>query len=452
MGYYIGCCKKEENTDNIEEKKEEIINEDKEEDYLKIADDNNYSASINQIICYKINPDLPLDFPYTSKLINNNKIFLTTNIYDDNQQEFLINDINYLEEHTIYDMENLTKEQSIKLSKYFEYCNKNGKPRSSDDFDQNGWKKFYPKDEPFFIINDTEINHNQLKIYNENDINNIKIYQGDLNIFGHRHGFGKFTTSYYVLIGMWKEDNFSGWGRESRCNGDVFEGRYENGFLNGKGIFLNSNQSKYIGEFKNMRRWGKGKLATNKIIYEGDFYNNQMHGNGRIKFLENGLEYIGEFKYNQIHGHGVFKWRNGNEYEGEFKNGKIIRNLNYKYNDDIISPKKQINLNEEENDEKNNNKEKNNDIVKISDKIYINKNNNNTELNKVDNGFSNYKNNTTNINSLNNGSNNDKIKNYKLDNNKINNEIRQEEEKVDKYLLISTYRNYGFVDDNNSFT
>ena len=77
---------------------------------------------------------------------------------------------------------------------------KNGKPPSSDDFNQNDWKKFYPKDDPFFIIEDTDINHNKLIIYSQQDKNNIKIYQGDLNIFGQRHGIGKFTTSYYVKI------------------------------------------------------------------------------------------------------------------------------------------------------------------------------------------------------------------------------------------------------------
>ena len=30
--------------------------------------------------------------------------------------------------------------------------------------------------------------------------------------------------------------------KKKRKNADVFEGRYENGYLNGKGIFLNSKQ------------------------------------------------------------------------------------------------------------------------------------------------------------------------------------------------------------------
>ena len=442
MGYTISCCKKEGNKDNIEEKKEEILNEN-QEDYLQKADDN-YSSYINSNICYSIDTDLPLDFPFTSNLINNNKIFLTTNVYDDNQQEFLINDINYLEEQIIYDMNKLTKEQSAKLNKYLEYCNKNGKPRSSDDFDQNGWKIFYPNDESFFIINDKDINHNQLKIYNENDINNVKIYQGDLNIFGHRHGYGKFTTSYYVLIGMWKDDNFTGWGRESRCNGDVFEGRYENGYLNGKGIFLNSKQSKYIGGFKNMRRWGKGKLATNKIIYEGDFYNNQIHGKGRIKFLENGIEFLGTFKSNQIHGHGIFKLKNGEEYEAEIINGKIYTISKCKYNNGEMSLRTIINeeIYDKKSSEETQNEIKNNDNKRKND-------NDNNDRNKVDSMLSNYKNNTTNINSLNNGSNNDKIKNNKLDNNKTNNKKIQVEEKKGK-LLLNKYRNYEFI-VNNTF-
>ena len=97
----------------------------------------------------------------------------------------------------------------------------------------------------------------------------MKVYQGDLNLIGERHGFGKFITPYYVLIGMWKNDKFCGWGRESRCNGDTFEVRFENGLINGKGIFMNKMNSKYVGDFKNMKRWGKGKLQTDKIIYEG---------------------------------------------------------------------------------------------------------------------------------------------------------------------------------------
>ena len=322
MGNILKCCKgDDDNIDNILDSKDEIYYKPSMDDYL-IEEDYNINSSKKEKDS-KIEQELPIDFSYNSHLIYGNKMFFTTNYYDDNQQEFLINDISYLEEQTIYDINNLKKEQLNKINKILENYNKNGRPRSTDDFDPKGWTRFYPENDPFFIIQDSKINHNKLKIYNQKDIKNTKIYQGDLNKFGQRHGIGKFITSNCVLIGMWKEDKFCGWGRESRCNGDVFEGRFENGLINGKGIFLNAKKTKYIGDFKNNRRWGKGKLATNKIIYEGDFYNNQIHGNGRIKFIKNGTEYTGTFKEGQIDGYGIFKWENGDKYEGEVKKGKI---------------------------------------------------------------------------------------------------------------------------------
>ena len=118
---------------------------------------------------------------------------------------------------------------------------------------------------------------------------------------------------------------FSGWGRESRCNGDTFEGRFENGLIKGKGIFMNNKNCKYIGDFKNNKRFGKGKLQTDKVIYEGEFYNDMIHGKGRIKFLKNSVEYIGNFNSNKIDGRGVIKFKSGDKYDVEIKNGEIIQ-------------------------------------------------------------------------------------------------------------------------------
>ncbi len=222
----------------------------------------------------------------------------------------------------MYQLNNVKKGELMKIKNLIDLCNRNGKPRPCDDFDPKGYKMFYPEDDPYFA-SEADVIHNQLRIYNKEDKNNIQIYQGDLNSQGQRHGQGKCTTPYYVLIGQWKNDQFSGWGRESRCNGDVFEGRYENGVINGKGIFLNEKNSKYVGDFKNTRRWGKGDLTTDKIHYEGDFVNNEMSGKGRIRFLRDGVDYQGTFKNDQIDGYGVFLWRNGDRYEGQVKFGKM---------------------------------------------------------------------------------------------------------------------------------
>ena len=316
MGNNFICCKRTENINNILKNKDELNNK-KEEDYLNFDEKNN--TALNNEIELVIETELPKDFPYNSSLNNEN-------IFKNQNSKFQI------DEQIIFSIHNIPKEEIIKIENFFKFCNKNGTPRSYADFNKNGWTKFYSENNPYFesIENQKEngiinIEHNKLKIYNPNDINKMRIYQGDLNIIGERNGFGKYITPYCVLIGMWKNDNFSGWGRESRCNGDTFEGRFENGLINGKGIFMNAKNCKYIGDFKNMKRWGKGKLATDKIIYEGEFYDNMIHGKGRIKFLKNSVEYIGNFNKNKIDGRGVIKFKNGDKYDVEIKNGEIIK-------------------------------------------------------------------------------------------------------------------------------
>ena len=173
----------------------------------------------------------------------------------------------------VYEIEKIRPHEQTRINSIIQNFHKNGKPRKSEDFSINNFTKFYPKEDSFFHLEETNLIHNRLIIYNEDEseINKIYIYKGDLNMNEERHGFGKLITQYYELIGMWKNNKLNGWGRQSRCNGEVFEGRFEDGLLNGKGIFLDAHSNKYVGEFKEMKIWGKGKLITDKIIYEGDF-------------------------------------------------------------------------------------------------------------------------------------------------------------------------------------
>ena len=232
-----------------------------------------------------------------------------------------------------YSIEKLNPHLKEKISEILRTFDSNGIPRNSDDFNHKNFSKFYSKQDPFFKYDNTGLVHNYIIIYNENqeDLSQMEIYEGDLNQKGQRHGLGKLVTQYYELKGLWKNDMFSGWGRQSRCNGEIYEGRFENGLLNGKGIFLDKKSNKYVGEFKNMKKWGKGKLISDKIIYEGDFINNKKEGKGRIKFLESNVIYEGTFINDNIEGYGIFKYTNGNVYEGEVKNWKMNGNGAYKY-------------------------------------------------------------------------------------------------------------------------
>ena len=334
MGNTPNCCERDENIDNIIKERKQIFGYSPEDN--KIPDDSSFIS--NQGGDYPIESDQPADFRYEAKypnLVNREKIIIKNlppqKIMESDDQEDYTHEINFQERQSEYDMNNTQKRQTMRIKQLFDLCNKNGKPRDCDDFSPEAYTMFYPKNDPYFYIDKEKVCPNNLKVYNKDDINQIQIYQGDLNYEGQRHGIGKCTTPNYVLIGQWKNDKFSGWGRESRNNGDVFEGRYENGLLNGKGIYLNDKNFKYVGEFKNTKRWGKGDLTTDKIHYEGDFYNNKIHGNGRIKFLREGIEYIGTFKFDKIDGYGTFNWKNGDIYEGQVRSGKMHGYGKYKY-------------------------------------------------------------------------------------------------------------------------
>ena len=216
-------------------------------------------------------------------------------------------------------------------------CQVYGEVLPYDDFKFDNWKKFYPEDDKFFNWKKgTNILKNQTKIFNGNDLNNVQIYKGELNYDNQRHGEGTLTTTKYVRIGNWRNDKFTGWGREARRNRESLEGRFVNGLVNGKGIFINSKGEKYVGDFVDSRKHGKGEFTTKSIKYIGDFNNNKMDGKGKIVFTVEGHEYEGQFYNNQINGYGRFKWNNGDMYEGEMLDGKMHGMGKYTFQNGIV--------------------------------------------------------------------------------------------------------------------
>jgi len=217
------------------------------------------------------------------------------------------------------------------LRELIEICNKNGETPPYEDFSQNAWEHFYSADDPFFLWNKGQVMPNQVKVSNPYDFKKLEIYQGDLTPnLATKHGFGILTTPFYVRIGQWRYGQFTGWGREARRNGEVLEGRFTNGRVNGKGIFITAKGNKYIGDFYNNRLHGKGKLTTKSLQYAGQFKNNKMDGMGKIIF-NNGHQYEGEFRENQINGKGKFTWQNGDVYEGMMAKGKMNGYGRYTY-------------------------------------------------------------------------------------------------------------------------
>ena len=217
------------------------------------------------------------------------------------------------------------------IEKLYELCRKNGTPPPDGDFSLEGWKLFYPPDEKFFLWEKGKAIPNQIIVYNEKDEENLQIYEGEINKKNEKHGFGILTSPKYVRKGTWRNGEFTGWCRESRINGDIFEGKYIDGAIFGKGINKNHKGNLYIGDFVDSKREGKGELKTKRIHYEGDFKYDKFNGKGKLEFVKEGHSYEGEFKNNEINGIGIFKWNNGDVYEGEMTNGKMNGYGKYTY-------------------------------------------------------------------------------------------------------------------------
>ena len=238
--------------------------------------------------------------------------------------------INLLKKENDSNLNNLNKTQYSTMRKNNSKKIKNDKIRNKlntkDLMDLDGiknfspefWRIFYDKDDPFFqSIPENDIIPNQIL----NDMNRNEVYCGEINREGQRHGFGKLINMNTERIGSWKNNQFTGWGREARKTGEIIEGKFIDGVLNGKGIYKDA-KLLYVGNFINNTRHGKGELFTEDYHYIGNFNNNEIDGKGRIELYNEGI-YEGKFSNGEITGYGVFKFNNGDFYEGEMKEGKM---------------------------------------------------------------------------------------------------------------------------------
>ena len=94
-----------------------------------------------------------------------------------------------------------------------------------------------------------------------------------------------------------------------------------NGELEGRGVFFWSNGIKYIGYFSKNGLNGKGFIVdkNNKLIFKGQFINNERNGYGTLRY-GNGDLYEGNFTNNKLEGNGEYHFSNGDNWEGVFQN------------------------------------------------------------------------------------------------------------------------------------
>ena len=65
--------------------------------------------------------------------------------------------------------------------------------------------------------------------------------------------------------------------------------------------------------------------------YTGDFRNAKMHGQGTYVYAGRGEKYVGEWRNGVINGQGVYYYRSGNRYQGEWRSGRKSGQGTYVY-------------------------------------------------------------------------------------------------------------------------
>lgn len=235
---------------------------------------------------------------------------------------------------------NLYQKQKLKnqgddfINSQLALCERGGPVIGLNDYHSEGWRNFYSSNDTFFTGYDYWRRRpifNSVIIQNPDNPSSVSVYEGEVDIYNRKNGFGQLTTSRDIKVGTWRDNNFTGWNKECQRNGPSIEGRFTDGYCNGKGTMVNPKGDVYTGDFHNSQRQGVGELRSRRFEYSGDFYNNKMDGKGRIRFIQNGETYEGDFKNNQINGVGTFKWPNGDVYTGEMVDGKRSGNGKYVY-------------------------------------------------------------------------------------------------------------------------
>ena len=162
---------------------------------------------------------------------------------------------------------------------------------------------------------------------------NGNIYEGQVKD-GLRHGKGKyFWVDGGEYDGDWWADAPHGEGKMIYKDGSEYNGSWLFGKLHGKGV-LEYNDGIYDGEFKDGLRHGRGKytctLANSNVEYDGWWLADTPNGKGKmiygdgcnyVKVVErDGDKYVGEFKDGLRHGRGKYTSANGKVYDESWVN------------------------------------------------------------------------------------------------------------------------------------
>jgi hypothetical protein len=155
-------------------------------------------------------------------------------------------------------------------------------------------------------------------------------YEGEFrNGVPNGRGMLYFVSTGDRYEGDFSTGDFNGRGTYTYENGDSYTGDFHNGQPHGRGTFVFAEISaRYQGEFRYGQINGNGVTTRDGIRCEGVFYDSSLAGEASCSYPSSSMvrSYVGEMRGGLAQGRGVRTWRNGQRFEGEFRDDLFIRN------------------------------------------------------------------------------------------------------------------------------
>jgi len=137
------------------------------------------------------------------------------------------------------------------------------------------------------------------------------------------HGFGMSEEDLGTFLGNW-EHGEKKFGRLTLPNDSFYEGEFKDNLYHGEGKFLHTNGDEFIGTYANGRRRDGKLVCVDGSYYIGTYVGGKIcDGTGKERVRDGGT-YQGGFKNSRRCGFGIRSYGNGDIYMGEWKDG--VRN------------------------------------------------------------------------------------------------------------------------------
>ena len=138
-----------------------------------------------------------------------------------------------------------------------------------------------------------------------------------------------------IYEGSFVMGKMEGVGSLRTLGGDVYTGSFKNGFKHGKGKIVygsgNNRGGSYEGDWSYNKKEGRGVcIDSNGDRYDGAFMGNSRHGDGTQVYASNGARYVGMWQHNLPH-QGKLILSDGTLYEGDWKDDMFsgVGRINY---------------------------------------------------------------------------------------------------------------------------